>query len=359
MDSRPTVVMIGVDMAAKGGVSSVIKMYQEAGLLQKIRFIPSYSEGGMIRKLVTYCNCLMQFIHICITQSSIQVVHIHTSSYGSFLRKSIIVLLAKMFGKKVIIHLHGAGFNVFYEKMPSPVQGIIRNILRSCDVLIALSHQWKRDLYRIAQHPDIRVIYNPTIMRKPAFDEAKTPEQIGENRNIRFLFMGRLGQRKGVYDILESARQIHANNVEISLYGDGEADAIQAKVSQTGLSGKVTVYGWIDGHQKDEAFRRADVLLLPSYHEGLPISVLEAMAYGLPVVATDVGGVSEAVQDGVNGYLIQPGECAQLAERIDRLATYPELRLHMGKSGYELAAGKFSLPVIMEQLESLYAEFTG
>jgi glycosyltransferase involved in cell wall biosynthesis len=239
--------------------------------------------------------------------------------------------------------------------MPSPIQGIIRKTLRASDVLIALSHQWKRDLYHIAHHPDIRVMYNPTVMQKPVFDDAE-PDR---HKDIRFLFMGRLGQRKGVYDILESARQIRADNVKINLYGDGEAEAIQAKVRQCNIGDKVAVCGWIDGHQKDETFRQADVLLLPSYHEGLPISVLEAMAYGLPVVATDVGGISEAVQDGVNGFLIQPGECEKLAERIDRLATSPELRLEMGKSGYELAAGKFALPVIINQLEALYAELAG
>jgi glycosyltransferase involved in cell wall biosynthesis len=210
-------------------------------------------------------------------------------------------------------------------------------------------------LHRIARHPDIRVMYNPTVLRKPVFEDAEADR----NRPIRFLFMGRLGQRKGVYDILESARQLRSETVQIRLYGDGEADAIQARISQEGLSDKVAVCGWIDGHQKDATFRQADVLLLPSYHEGLPISVLEAMAYGLPVVATDVGGIAEAVQDGVNGYLIQPGECERLAERMDRLAGSPELRLHMGKSGYELAAGKFALPVIMNQLETLYAELAG
>jgi glycosyltransferase involved in cell wall biosynthesis len=359
MDETQTVIMIGVDTAAKGGVSSVIRMYKDAGLFQKVRFIPSYSDGGMVRRLLLYWLCLMRLTLLCMTQPSVRVVHIHTSSYGSFLRKSLLILLAKRFGKKTIIHMHGAGFNVFYEKMPSLTQAMIRYVLRSSDVLIALSYQWKRDLYRISKHPDIRVMYNPTVMREPVFQDIEPSPKPEFGRNIRFLFMGRLGQRKGVYDIVESARQLRSGNIQISLYGDGEAQAIQAKVSQIGLSDKILVGGWIDGYQKDEVFRQADVLLLPSYHEGLPISVLEAMAYGLPVVATDVGGISEAVQDGVNGYLIQPGECIQLAERMDRLANSAELRLNMGKSGYELAANKFSLPVIMEQLESLYAELAG
>ena len=168
--------------------------------------------------------------------------------------------------------------------------------------------------------------------------------------------MGRIGKRKGVYDILESVSQLKSGNAKVQLFGDGEVDTVRHLVETKGLRDKVNVHGWIDGSQKDETFRSANVLLLPSYNEGLPISVLEAMAYGFPVVATDEGGIAEAVEDGVNGYLIQPGEHQRLAECMDRLAESEELRKAMGRSGYELASQKFSLAIIIGQLEALYGE---
>lgn len=346
---KTEILMIGTDMKSKGGVSSVIRMYSEAGLLKHVCFMASYTDGSTWKKISWYALFLARYIKTLLTHRSIKVVHIHTASYGSFFRKSWVVLLARLFGKKSIIHMHGAGFNVFYAKMPTPVQQFIRFVLRSADVLIALSSQWKSDLARISGHPDIRILYNPTILQKPRYDEPPAD-------TVNFLFMGRLGQRKGVFDIIESAKQLETDNIKIHLYGDGEVENIRQMVSAKGVMDKVAVCGWIDGSEKDKTYREASVLLLPSYHEGLPISVLEAMAYGLPVLATDVGGISEAVQDGVNGFLIQPGECEKLAERMKQLAQSPELRRTMGRHGYKMAMEKFALPVIIRQLEALYDE---
>ncbi len=342
-------------MRAKGGVSSVICMYREAGLLDdgSIRFMASYVDGNVQHKIVYYLVFLFRYIATLIQCPSVKMVHVHTSSYGSFFRKCGVVWLSRLFRKKIIVHMHGAGFNVFYGKMPFLLKRLIRSTLCSADVLVALSGQWRTDLHLISGHPDIRVIYNPTVLREPVLETAL---EDGASQPVNFLFMGRLGQRKGVYDIIESARRLQRENVRIDLYGDGELETVKNKVLAAGVQQQVAVRGWIDGSRKDETFRNANVLLLPSYHEGLPISVLEAMAYGLPVLATDVGGISEAVQDGVNGYLIQPGQCEELAERIEWLASSPGLRREMGRAGYQLAAEKFALPVIKRQLEALYEE---
>jgi glycosyltransferase involved in cell wall biosynthesis len=364
MKEQPQILMVGTDMASKGGVSSVIRLYQEAGLFNSVHFMASYRDGSTGQKLLYFARFLGQYASALVTQPQLRLVHVHTASYGSFMRKSLVILLARMFGKKVVIHMHGAGFAVFYDKMPVAFRWVIRRVLRSSDVLIALSSQWQNDLYRICQHPDIRVLYNPTVLKNPVFNEpdiAKIAEgcHAGDGGQVNFLFMGRLGQRKGVYDIIKSAQHLQGHNIKIDLYGDGEVEAIRQQILAAGVADKITVHGWIDGSRKDETFRQANVLLLPSYHEGLPISVLEALAYGLPVLATDVGGIAEAVEDGVNGYLIEPGACETLATRMDQLAASPSLRLEMGKSGYQMAATKFDLSVIMRKLEALYAEIIG
>lgn len=348
---KPSVLMIGTDPDSKGGISSVIRMYADGGLFeQTAAYLASYTDGGLIKKLTHYAGFMFNYVRTLLAQPNVRLVHVHTASYGSFLRKSLVILLAKMTGRKVVLHVHGAEFHVFYGKMPAPAQSIIRALLQSCDVIIALSQKWKAQLYQISQNPDIRVIYNPTIMQPPI-------EANGNGKkSVDFLFMGRLGKRKGVYDIIESARRLKTDNVRISLYGDGEIDDVRSSVAAAGVEDRVQVCGWIDGSRKDEIFRQSNVLILPSYNEGLPISVLEAMAYGMPVVASDVGGIPEAVEDGVNGYLIRPGDCDRLAESIERLAESPELRDRMGHSGHAMAAQKFALSVIIEQLESLYDE---
>lgn len=367
MAKQPQVLMVGTDMASKGGVSSVIRLYQEAGLFESVHFMASYQDGSVGQKLRHYAGFLLGYITALITKPQLKLVHVHTASYGSFMRKSLVILLARVFGKKVVIHMHGAGFAVFYQKMSAPLRWVTRQVLRCSDVLIALSSQWQDDLYKICQHPDIRVLYNPTVLKNPVFQHLPSSAVEGHNSDggkvelelVNFLFMGRLGQRKGVYDIIESLRHVRAKNIKINLYGDGEIEEINRQILAAGVSDKITVHGWIDGNRKDETFRQANVLLLPSYHEGLPISVLEALAYGLPVLATDVGGISEAVEDGVNGYLIAPGECETLADRMEQLAASPSLRLAMGQSGYQMATAKFELSVIMRKLEGLYAELIG
>lgn len=350
----PRVLMIGTNPASKGGISSVIRMYEQGGVFKNALYLASYTDGGALKKLFHYLFFLGQFLNTLIQKPAIRLIHVHTASYASFTRKSLVVLLAKLFGKKVILHVHGAEFSLFYQKSGFFRKKWIAGTLGQCDCIIALSSQWKQDLLAISPQSDVRVLYNPTVMKDISF-EPGLPHQ-GEN--VKFLFMGRIGKRKGVYDILESMRHVNMPNVEIHLYGDGEVEQVQTLVDQKGLQNSVKVCGWIDGAHKDTTFRGANVLLLPSYNEGLPISVLEAMAYGLPVLATDVGGIAEAVEEGKNGFLIQPGECKALTDRIERLASSADLRLQMGQAGYEIAAERFSLPVIVDQLESLYDEFT-
>jgi glycosyltransferase involved in cell wall biosynthesis len=350
--AKATVMMVGTNPESRGGISSVLCMYRAAGMFEKVCFLASYTDGSLLRKLIYYLGFLTQFGWTLISQPDIRLVHIHTASRGSFLRKSIVMMLARAAGKKTVVHIHGAEFKQFYERSPLLLRKIIRTLLGSCDTIIALSDQWKKDLSHISGNPRIRVIYNPTMMQKPLFAN----EKMAPEAKVNFLFMGRLGKRKGVYDIIESARQIRAENVKISLYGDGEIENVKTMITANGVEDKVHVCGWIHGSQKDQAFRAASALILPSYSEGFPISVLEAMAYGIPVVATDVGGIAECIEDGVNGYLIKPGDCEKLANCIERLAASSVLRARMGKSGHEKASRMFALSVIVNQLEELYDE---
>ncbi len=351
---NPEVLMIGTHPDSRGGISSVIRMYDTGGLLHRVLYLASYRDGNAFEKIIFYGVFLVRFFKVLLTLPSIKVVHVHTASYFSFLRKSMVVFLSALFGKKVILHIHGAEFILFYQNAPSVLKFYIRAVLNKCHCLLALSYQWQRDLKRISPTSDIRVVYNPTIVRPAVPDDSAS----GSHAPVRFLFMGRIGKRKGVYDILEALQYVQSRNFEIHLYGDGDLATVAALIQKNRLQTQVKLYGWIDGEAKDAAFRQADVLLLPSYNEGLPISVLEALSYGLPVLSTCVGGISEAVEQGVNGLLIEPGQCKVLAEHIECLSASATIRKRMGQSGYELAKSRFDLPIIIEQLEALYREFT-
>lgn len=347
------VLMVGTHPDSRGGISSVIRMYDQGGLLDNVLYLASYQDGSARQKASFFSGFLCRFLWALLTVSSIKVVHVHTASYFSFVRKSMVVLLAKLFRKRVILHVHGAEFILFYKKSGWFLQYFIRSVMKQCNCILALSYQWKKDLQSISPLSDVRVVYNPTILRSLCSDSF-LPDS---SSPVKFLFMGRIGKRKGVYDILQALQYIRAQNFEIQLYGDGELESVANLIQQNQLQDRVKLCGWIDGVTKDSVFRQADVLLLPSYNEGLPISVLEALAYGLPVLSTTVGGISEAVEEGVNGFLIQPGHCEALAERIEFLSESPSVRYQMGLCGYQLAKSRFDLPIIIEQLEALYREF--
>lgn len=343
MKIRQKSLIIGPD--SQGGITSVINSYFQNGL-NDAEFLPSYINGSKFKQICYYFIFLNKYI-LKLLNSDFKVIHIHSASRGSFLRKFIAFYLAKCFCKKTIFHLHGAEFNLFYEQSPLCIKYFIQNLLNKSDVIIALSEQWKEDLLEKTINKNIKVLYNPTILKKNI---------IRNSKSIKVLFMGRLGKRKGAYDIIEAAKYLKNKNIEILLYGDGEIKQIKALILQNNLEDTVKIGGWILGQDVENAYRNADIFILPSYNEGLPMSVLEALSFGLPIISTPVGGTPDAVQEGVNGYLVQPGDYKSLCERIELLASNKELRKQMGKESYKIAEMKFDINIIISELKNIYEE---
>jgi glycosyltransferase involved in cell wall biosynthesis len=348
MQNKSKILMVGPDINSQGGISSVIKMYKDYGL--NISTLASYKDGNALAKLFVYGLFLVKYIVTLAVDKNVKLVHLHTASRGSFIRKSIAFKLAKLFHKKVIIHIHGAEFELFYNESPKFIKEIITKTLNDADLVIVLSKQWKDTIARISTSDKIKVLYNPTVI--------KVYSRI-HSESTKAVFMGRLGKRKGIYDVIESAKLIKNPNVEINLYGDGEIEKFDKLISDSDLHDKIKLPGWVSGEKKDEVLQNSDIFILPSYNEGLPMSILEAMAVGLPIISTPVGGIPEAVEDGVNGFLIQAGDYNALAEKIDLLASNQSLRVQMGQRGYNLAKEKFDIKIIIKQLQDIYDELLG
>lgn len=339
-----TVLMIGPAMDAKGGISSVLDLYRQGELFERHRFLASTTDGSILKRVSYFIDFLERYLRMLMTDPAIRIVHIHIAVRGSVVRKSLVTAIAKLFRKDVILHFHGAQFNVLYGNSPQWLRALIGWSFRTADRVLCLSEDCREHI-RDTLGVDAQVMPNPTILQAPVSQQADP---------VNFLFMGRLGKRKGVYDIIKAAASLPKEGLKIHLYGDGELDEVRRLVSETGVQDRVLVHGWISGDEKQRIFQQSQVLLLPSYNEGLPISILEALAYGMPVISTPVGGIPDAVRDGMNGYLIAPGDTGALAERIARLAASQALRLEMGAAGFQLAKEKFSLDKILSRLEELY-----
>ena len=348
MNNRIKTIMIGTDRTSFGGMSSVIKLYSESGVLgDNVIYLSSYKDGSVLFKMVFFGVFLIKYLFLLLTDKNIKLIHIHIATKGSFFRKSIALIVAKVFNKKVLLHVHAAEFNIFYDKSPSFIKQFITKILDKSDVIIALSNQWKADICEKTTNPNIKVLYNPAIIKDFNYKENKT---------VKVLFMGRLGKRKGTYNIIEAAKYLKNSDVEIHLYGDGDVEEFEKLIVDNNLQEKVKINGLISGDKKAEVFQSADIYILPSYNEGLPISILEAMAFGLPIISTPVGGIPEAVKDGINGFLVQAGDYIALAEKIDLLVGDKSLREQMGVQSHKFAKEKFDIEIIMKQLQNLYTE---
>lgn len=346
--NQQKILMIGPDINSQGGISSVIKLYYDSCLLDDtVIFLPSYQDGSTSYKIIFFVKFLIKYIYILISNKNIRLIHIHMATKGSFFRKAIAVGIAKFFRKKVILNIHPIGFSAFYDRCNAFIKKMITNTLNKSDLILLLSEKIKVKIADICSNTSIRILYNPVIIKEPVC-------RVSEPINI--LFLGKLCKEKGVYDIIEAAKLIKNPNAKINLYGDGNLDKFVRLIADNNLHEKVKLNNWISGIEKDEALQNSDIYILPSYSEGLPMSILETMSVGLPIISTPVGGTPEAVEEGVNGFLIQPGDYVGLAEKIDLLANNRLLREQMGHESYKIAKERFDIKIIIKQLQDIYSE---
>lgn len=341
------ILMIGPGRKAQGGISTVINNYYDAGLNNKIsvKFISTMEEGSKLKKLLIMIKALL----IYIITFNYNILHVHMSSRASFYRKSIFINISKFYGKKVIIHMHGAEFEKFYrDECNQSNKKYIKKIFDKADKVIALSEEWAEFLKELCCEEKIQVIYNSIVI--PKSDKNK------DYKNNRVLFLGRLGTRKGIYDLIDVIPELikEDNNIIFNILGDGEIEAVRELCIKRNLSKNVRVLGWLKGEEKESAIRESTIFVLPSYNEGMPMSILEGMGYALPIVSTNVGGISKQVINNENGFLITAGDKDMLKNSLIKLIRSEQLKKKMGERSYEIVSEKFNIDNVIVELIKLY-----
>lgn len=344
--------MIGTSPTTMGGIASVIQVYQRAGLFRRygIAYLATHCDGSAAAKLRAMLGAYWRFL-LLLVRGQIGLVHVHVASRASFWRKLPLFALAFLFRIPAILHLHGAEFAIFYGQESGPVRRrIIRAVFNRVSRVVVLSAAWKTWVESIGVRTPTLAIYNPVMLPAPTAWSAR--------RRGQLLFLGRLGKRKGSYDLLDAMTRIAAQHGDMKalLGGDGDVPQIAARAAALGIAGNIELLGWVGGEQKNALLATAEVYVLPSYNEGLPMSVLEAMAAGMPVVSTPVGGIPEAVTDGVEGYLVAAGDIDGLAGRLRQLLSDPGLSERMGAAARRKVETTFSSGAVLPQIEQLYLE---
>ena len=346
--------MIGPSIDSLGGMASVLATYRDTGLFSRwpVTLLATHVEGPILTRLSASLRAYVLFLGM-LARKRVGLVHIHSAQRTSFLRKSIFLFTARLFGCPTIFHLHGASFDSFYARSNSPYKAYIRKTLKSSTRIITLSNYWTHWIRGITDHPHIVRIYNPVILRNHA---GSTSQRVAPPV---LLFMGRLGQRKGTYDLIRAAALLRQWQVACSvvLCGDGEHAAAAQLVQELNLQNVVTLKDWVAGDEKQRLLSVATAFVMPSYNEGLPVAILEAMAAGLAVVSTPVGGVPEAVTDESEGLLVPPGDVRGLASALRRLVEDPALSIRLGNAGLAKVSAVFEATQALEPLNQLYGSF--
>ncbi len=349
---KRSIIMLGTHFDTMGGISSVVNAYRAAGLFQRqgVRYVATHCDGSAAKKMMLAVSALLAVI-VLVLRGKVDLAHIHVSSRASFWRKLIITLPIILAGKPILLHLHGGEFHIFHDDECSIyTKRVIRWFFERAAHVIVLSRSWQE--WTQSRFPKVRVmlIHNPIHMPEVTAYLTRKPTTL--------LFLGRIGKRKGAYDLLQALSKLVSEFPDLRLImgGDGELDEAKRCADSLGISAHLELAGWVTGKDKQALLSKASVYVLPSYHEGLPMSVLEAMAAGLPVVSTRVGGIPEAIRDGVDGFLIDAGDVDALVDRLRTLLNNVDLRRRMGESAREHVQYNFSTEIIVPRIEEIYGQ---
>lgn len=292
-------------------------------------------------------------------RNSPSFVHINTASYRNFFWNSIFLLISKLFWKKTILHIHGGGFVSFYKNCNLLEKFLIRKIFNITDSVVVLSQSWKKFFSSLVSHHKITIIPNGVNLMD--FNQKTTIEDEFQfpKTSIIVSFLGTLSRDKGVNDILKAIPLVIKNqkNCVFVFAGRIEQDIYNpSKIMD--IKDHVFFLGEIFGVKKIKLLLATDIFLLPSYVEGLPIVLLEAMAASLPIISTPVGAIPELVMEGINGFLIDPGDYNALAERILTLAEDKNLREKMGLNNHKKVMQEYDFRIISKKLAKLYDQLS-
>lgn len=342
---RYKVLMIGPDRSVHGGISGVVNNYYEAGLDKRIDlcYIGTMVDGSGAGKLLQAVKAYVLFL---VKLPRCRIVHVNMASDTSFYRKSVFIWTAKLFRKKLVIHQHGGNFPQFYEKdLGERGRKYVRRVLSKGDAFLVLGTAWKDFFSKIIDGEKIRVLPNAVKIPRPY------QKRYGAHK---LLFLGRLCRDKGIGELLSVMSGLRSRFSDVQLYLGGVWEDEELKERALSMKECVTDLGWISGSEKQKILRECDIFVLPSYYEGQPVSVLEAMANECAVAASNVGGIPDMIVEGKTGLLVSPKDEASLEKKLLALLADPGLCRELGENARRRIEGEFSMEHSIDRLLSVY-----
>lgn len=313
-----------------------------------VRFLASRGPGHLALSIFYVIGFCLRMVAARIP-GRLDVVHINISSFGSTYRKIVIAGCARRLGIPYVLHLHGSQYQAFWKDGDGFVARRIRKMFENASRVVVLGRVWRDFVAARAPGASGKIVIVPNATEVPSLPH------VGGGDSVHILFLGRIGERKGVPQLVEAlGRMRDLSGWRATIAGDGEVEATRATTTEQGLAGRIALPGWVGPDEVAALIAAADILVLPSFAENLPVSVIEGMAAGLAVVTTPVGAVEDIITDEKTGLLVPPGDVAALAEALTRLVEDPELRARLGAAAMAVHRERLELAPFAEALRNVW-----
>jgi glycosyltransferase involved in cell wall biosynthesis len=287
--------------------------------------------------------------------SSPCVAHVNITGRGSTIRKIILLTIGRALGLRYVLHLHDYDYAEYYRSQRTFLKKLIATTFRRAAAVIVLG---RRDLEVVSQTLQLSkdrmtVLHNAVPDPVPNLDGRPV-----RGKPCHLLFLGHLSARKGVPDLLKALASPAVKQLRwrATLAGGGSIDEYRNLAKDLGILDSLSFPGWVDEKRASELCANADALVLPSYAEGLAMSVLEGLSHGLAVITTPVGAHSEVIEPEVSGILVPPGDIAALTDALVRVIEDESLRSRLAKGARARFLEKFDVRRYAARLEQLHAD---
>jgi glycosyltransferase involved in cell wall biosynthesis len=346
---RIKVVQFGPALDVRGGITTVEQhICDYLASYVSLRHVATMNESSRLGRALVFSRAVLE-LRRTLADIDPSIVHIHFASSGSTLRKMVLADMVTRAGRPLVLHAHGGYFDQFHRKLPALLRRTVDGILQRANVLIALSPRW-RDFY--VNECEVSPSH-VTVLPNPVRWTPDIPNRAARS-SVQFVFLGRMSQQKGAYDLINAFAAMPdavRARARLTLAGDGDLEAMRRLVEPFG--DKVRVLSWIDNSERERLLTESDVFVLPSYNEGVPMALLEAMAAGLPAIVTSVGGIPDVVRHGVEGLMVEPARVADLSAAMARMVTHDGERNACGRRAHDRARS-FDVHAYARSLAEIY-----
>lgn len=339
----PKVLVIATSSKTRGGITSVVNVHRKGAQWEKYNciWIETHIDTN---KFMSLCYFFIGYLKFLFHLPTANIMHIHLSLPVSAMRKLLFFFPAYICRKKIIVHLHTSTIH-------SKFKWLYRYMFSRAKKVIVLSNLCKGTVYNTLGIDNTIVVYNPC-------KKIESNKQYTKEKHI--LYAGSIVKAKGYIDMIRAFAKIAAEykDWKIVFAGNGEIEEGKNLAKELGIKEQTLFLGWLNGEEKDKAFKEAMIFCQPSYAEGFPMAVLDAWSYELPVISTPVGGINDVAKHKENMLVFTPGNTEKLAECMQLLIENKELYNKIKEASVHFSQGIFNTEVINKQIEDIYNEVT-